>query len=74
MIYLGIVGAICVLGTQLVKAQSAEPPITITKILQLSDIPRPYTNVKDWLAQQNQQTEVTALTFHQCSTTKLIGI
>ncbi|MBW4478455.1 MAG: TonB-dependent siderophore receptor [Tolypothrix brevis GSE-NOS-MK-07-07A] len=60
MIYLGIVGAICVLGTQPVKAQSAEPPIT--KIPQLSDIPRPHTNVKDWLAQQNQQTEVTVVT------------
>ncbi|MCC5622121.1 TonB-dependent siderophore receptor [Nostoc sp. CHAB 5715] len=60
IIYLGIVGAICVLGTQPVKAQSAEPPIT--KIPQLSDIPRPHTNVKDWLAQQNQQTEVTVVT------------
>lgn len=60
MIYLGIVGAICVLGTQAVKAQSAEPPSA--KIPQLSDISRPYTNVKDWLAQQNQQTEVTPVT------------
>ncbi|MEA5504345.1 TonB-dependent siderophore receptor [Halotia wernerae UHCC 0503] len=60
MIYLGIVGAICVLGTQPVKAQSTEPPIT--KIPQLSDIPRPYTNVKDWLVQQNQQTEVIVVT------------
>lgn len=60
MIYLGIVGGICLLGTQAVKAQSAEPPIT--KIPQLSDIPRPHTNVKDWLAQPNQQTEVTLVT------------
>jgi iron complex outermembrane recepter protein len=60
MIYLGIVGAICILGTQPVKAQSAEPPSA--KIPQLSDIPRPHTNVKDWLAQQNQQTGVTVVT------------
>jgi iron complex outermembrane recepter protein len=60
IIYLGIVGTIYLLGTQPVKAQSAEPPIT--KIPQLSDIPRPHTNVKDWLAQQNQQTEVTVIT------------
>ena len=60
ILYIGIVGAVCLLETQPVKAQSAEPPIA--KIPQLSDISRPYTNVKDWLAQQNQQTEVTPVT------------
>ena len=60
ILYIGIVGAICLLETQPVKAQSAEP--LIAKIPQLSDISRPYTNVKDWLAQQNQQTKVTPVT------------
>ncbi|WP_313933880.1 TonB-dependent siderophore receptor [Anabaena sp. FACHB-83] len=56
MIYLGIVGSIFLLETQAVKAQS------IANIPQLSDIPRPHTNVKDWLAQQNQQPEVIPVT------------
>ncbi|MBC1313572.1 TonB-dependent receptor [Trichormus variabilis PNB] len=54
-IYLGIASTICLLITQ--KANAQEKPINtkdiglITNIPQLSDIQRPATSVKDWLAQ-----------------------
>ncbi|WP_224312281.1 AMIN domain-containing protein, partial [Trichormus variabilis] len=54
-IYLGIASTICLLITQ--KANAQEKPINtkdiglITNIPRLSDIERPQTSVRDWLAQ-----------------------
>ncbi|MCX7594685.1 MAG: TonB-dependent siderophore receptor [Fischerella sp.] len=76
LIYLGIIGAICLLGTAPVKAQEEETSTkvnaanqqatpaksAIAQIPKLSDVSRPYTSVKDWLAQQTQQTEVIPVT------------
>ncbi|TBR56732.1 TonB-dependent siderophore receptor [Westiellopsis prolifica IICB1] len=73
LVYLGILGAICLLGTQPVKAQGEEKltkeGISSTKILQLSDIQIPYTSVKDWLAQDQQQSEVIQVTGVRLSST-----
>ncbi|MDM9379411.1 TonB-dependent siderophore receptor [Chlorogloeopsis sp. ULAP01] len=53
--YLGIVGAIYLLGIQPVKAHREEMLATErtsnTEIIQLSEFQIPYTSVKDWLAQ-----------------------
>lgn len=43
------------------EARNAEVAI-ITDIPQLSDIPRPHTRVKDWLAQEMRQNKVTLVT------------
>jgi len=44
------------------KQQATKAKIPITDIPQLRDIPRPYTSVKDWLAQENQQNQVIQVT------------
>jgi iron complex outermembrane recepter protein len=66
-VYWGIVGVICLLGTQPVKAQTeeklAKEATSSTEILQLSEFQIPYTSVKDWLA-QTEVIQVTGVRFY----------
>lgn len=66
----GIAGTIYLLGIGTAKAQNDEniSKIPITNISQISDIKRPHTNVKEWLAQQQTQIiQVTGVSLNQTS-------
>ncbi|MBC1217977.1 TonB-dependent siderophore receptor (plasmid) [Trichormus variabilis ARAD] len=66
----GIAGTIYLIGIGTAKAQNDEniSKIPITNISQISDIKRPHTNVKEWLAQQQAQIiQVTGVSLNQTS-------
>ncbi|WP_414586470.1 TonB-dependent siderophore receptor [Scytonema sp. PCC 10023] len=49
-------------GANTTKTSHTAKIVPITKIPQLKDIQRPYTNVKEWLAQQEQSSQIIQVT------------